>query len=373
MGIEHQWELSPYTTPSGRNLYHCPVCGLYDCAPVKPEFESRKCKPGEYAGAWEIVPRGDGFGCTVRVHTSAKLGGCNVNGIANGEVMQVRLVSATHKPLLAIATAAAITRGQTHSHFCSDSNRYRLELEDYVRRLHEAGHWSILEFADFDFEVEGASRVFETQVVRSRIGSYEWESGRRGQKYKPSAAATTLVLGKHIDYAVGAYESIVEDEGMQPENARYVIPQGVARKGRIKKNLRAWMETAHQRLCSKTQWEYREFMQTVKELITKEDAFLGSLLVPKCEWLGYCPEENGCGRKRPKKDVIALRVWYVAINAKGEVVDSNSWLDGAEQHVSAASVAARGDDTACLVRAWSSDGPDEALRMARARLQEIER
>jgi len=32
MSGEHKWQLSPHTTPSGKLLYHCPVCGLYDPA-----------------------------------------------------------------------------------------------------------------------------------------------------------------------------------------------------------------------------------------------------------------------------------------------------------------------------------------------------
>ena len=65
--IEHKWELSPHTTPSGKILYHCPVCGLYDPAPVKPKFENRACVAGKYADRWEAVPREDGNGCIVRV------------------------------------------------------------------------------------------------------------------------------------------------------------------------------------------------------------------------------------------------------------------------------------------------------------------
>ena len=65
--IEHKWELSPHTTPSGKILYHCPVCGLYDPAPVKPKFENRACVAGKYADHWEVVPREDGNGCIVRV------------------------------------------------------------------------------------------------------------------------------------------------------------------------------------------------------------------------------------------------------------------------------------------------------------------
>ena len=67
MSIEHKWELSPHTTPSGKILYHCPVCGLYDPAPVKPKFENRACVAGKYADRWEAVPREDGNGCIVRV------------------------------------------------------------------------------------------------------------------------------------------------------------------------------------------------------------------------------------------------------------------------------------------------------------------
>jgi hypothetical protein len=67
MSVEHKWQLSPHTTPSGKLLYHCPVCGLYDPAPVKAKFENRECTPSAYEGRWEVVPRPDGNGNVVRV------------------------------------------------------------------------------------------------------------------------------------------------------------------------------------------------------------------------------------------------------------------------------------------------------------------
>lgn len=39
----HKWRPSERTTPSGKILYECEVCGLEDPAPVKVEFESRPC------------------------------------------------------------------------------------------------------------------------------------------------------------------------------------------------------------------------------------------------------------------------------------------------------------------------------------------
>lgn len=227
--------------------------------------------------------------------------------------MKVRLVSFTPKPLEAIATAAAITRGTTYDEFrmahgdgsWKTQSEYRRYLEQYVKGLYEAGHWSVFEFADFDFEVEGVSRVFETQAVRSRIGSYEWESGRVAScAYKASDMAHELGIVQAIEEGIADYEINVSC-GSFAEDARYMLPQGVARKGRIKKNFRAWMETSHQRLCSRTQAEYREFMQEVKGQITGMDELLGSLLIPKCEWLGYCTERNGCGHMPSKTEVLA--------------------------------------------------------------------
>ncbi len=50
----HDWQLSPHTSPSGKVLYHCPVCGLYDPAPVKTRFEHRPCTPDRYQRSFEV-------------------------------------------------------------------------------------------------------------------------------------------------------------------------------------------------------------------------------------------------------------------------------------------------------------------------------
>ena len=204
--------------------------------------------------------------------------------------MKVSLVGCTLAPLKTIATAAAITRGVLYDDF----DMSRAETERLVRQCYESGHWSVFEFADFDFEVEGASRVFETQAVRSRMSSYEWETGRRDQEYEPIQD-----IGAHlqlfIENAIKKYENYVHVWDHTPEEARYIIPQGVARKGRIKKNFRNLLETAEVRLCQKTQAEYRDFMMQVKELVTDVDPFLSSLLQPKCKRLMYCNETEGCG------------------------------------------------------------------------------
>lgn len=51
---KHNWQLSEYTSPSGKMLYHCQNCGLYDPAPVKDEYETRKCVKDRYINCWEV-------------------------------------------------------------------------------------------------------------------------------------------------------------------------------------------------------------------------------------------------------------------------------------------------------------------------------
>lgn len=205
--------------------------------------------------------------------------------------MEVKLISYTPNPLLTIASAAAITRGKTIDQIRTD----RKYLEKLVKHCYDSGHWSVFEFADFDFEVTGVSRVFEAQAIRSRLASFEWETGRRDQEYE---VADEILVYPELVYlaekAIEGYEMAVKLDSFTPELARYVAPQGVARKARIKRNFRNLLETAEIRLCSKAQHEYRVFMQECKRLVTQVDPFLGELLQPKCVRLMYCNEHDSC-------------------------------------------------------------------------------
>jgi len=223
--------------------------------------------------------------------------------------MIVKLISpeTEYPPYVYVGSAAAITRGVTFDEFLKWPEE---KQKGMVKQCYDSGHWSVFEFVTFDFEVQNVSRVFETQAVRSRLCSYEWESGRHDQQYRPADAAEDAGLGKHITYHITDYDAVVQDEWTPAELARYVLPQGVARKGRICRNFRNLMETALNRMCSKTQQEYREFMQHVKEAITERDPFLADFLVPKCKWYGYCNEKDGCGAAPHKGNVFSVYKLY---------------------------------------------------------------
>lgn len=218
--------------------------------------------------------------------------------------MKVKLISSTPNALLNIASAAAITRGIEEDVVLGWS---REKIEKLVKQCYESGHWSVFEFADFDFEVQGVSRVFEAQAIRSRLASFEWESGRRDQEYLlADILKNNSIVSEEAEDGVYSYHIIMHDFEIPAEEARYALPQGVARKARIKRNFRNLMETSHIRLCSKAQSEYRQFMKECKKLVTDVDPFLGSLLVPKCGWYGYCNERDGCGIYPSKAKVLGI-------------------------------------------------------------------
>jgi hypothetical protein len=127
--------------------------------------------------------------------------------------LQVNLISHTPDPFLAIATAAVITRGDL---YCQAVKMPRKKLEDIVRDCYECGHWSVFEFAEWDFQVSEVSRVLETQAIRSRLASFEWETGRRENAYVPSDAIDDKNYMTHL---IEEITDITSD--LAPEDARY--------------------------------------------------------------------------------------------------------------------------------------------------------
>jgi len=52
--IHHAWRLSGYTSPSGKIMYHCPICLAWTAGPVKPKFETAPCEPHKYRDDFEV-------------------------------------------------------------------------------------------------------------------------------------------------------------------------------------------------------------------------------------------------------------------------------------------------------------------------------
>lgn len=121
------------------------------------------------------------------------------------------------------------------------------------------------EFIDYIFTVEGVSRAYTHQQVRTRAGSYAQQTMRitnmKGFKYvftknNLNSAKAMELLQKCIDYINFTYGELIES-GQLAEDARGILPTNIATNIVCKFNLRTLSELAKSRTGGRTQDEYR--------------------------------------------------------------------------------------------------------------------
>ena len=190
--------------------------------------------------------------------------------------MDVTLVQATPNPIETIAQIASI---------CYDSDpKNPMKL---VQHLYKGGHHSVFEHIYFTFKIEGISRACSHQLVRHRHCSFT----QRSQRYC-SEDGFGVVKPKTIENIDGKYGyenlmSVIEDHynelqaiGVPNEDARYVLPNACATSLYLSCNLRELIHMANERLCVRAQWEIRDLVKAMCELV---DPQLQFMLVPKCK------------------------------------------------------------------------------------------
>lgn len=186
--------------------------------------------------------------------------------------MKVTLRQATPNPIEFISEIASI---------CYDSDpKNPLGL---VKHLYKNGHHSVFEHVYFTFKVEGISRACSHQLVRHRHCSFTQRSQRYcsedgfGYVVPPSMAST------HFDNDmedIGDWYNIYQNLGYPNEDARYILPNACETSLFVSCNLRELILIANERLCSRAQWEIRDLVKAMVELV---DPSLKFMLVPKCQ------------------------------------------------------------------------------------------
>ena len=199
--------------------------------------------------------------------------------------MNVTLIQATPNPVETIAQIASI---------CYDSDpKNHMAL---VKHLYAGGHHSVFEHIYFTFKIEGISRACSHQLVRHRHCSFT----QRSQRYC-SEDGFECVIPNSIDadefeddlevikWAYAAYQN----QGVPNEDARYILPNACATSLYLSCNLRELIHMANERLCARAQWEIRDL---VREMCNLVDPQLQFMLVPKCQ-SGRIICNSPCGGK----------------------------------------------------------------------------
>lgn len=168
--------------------------------------------------------------------------------------MDIRIITATEKPVDVIALAAGTCYGK------KDTNARR------VRACYKSGHLSVFEHASVTFRVEGVSRACLAQMTRHRLASYCVES-QRYCRYDltdeywyviPEGAADKITwFRKCMRDAASAYQQALR-MGVKPEDARYLLPEATKTNLVCTMNCRELFHFLDMRTDTAAQWEIRD-------------------------------------------------------------------------------------------------------------------
>jgi thymidylate synthase (FAD) len=96
----------------------------------------------------------------------------------------------------------------------------------------------------------------------------------------------------------------LENLGISHEDSALILPLGMTTKIVCKHNLRNLIDMSRQRMCQRAYHEYRKLFKDVCDALKNYSEewkyIIEHYFMPKCEYLGYCPEKHSCGRKIKK-------------------------------------------------------------------------
>lgn len=88
------------------------------------------------------------------------------------------------------------------------------------------------------------------------------------------------------------------------EDMNMLLPLGMQSKMVDKRNLRNLIDMSRQRMCNRAYWEFRELFDDILSALSEYSEqwkyIVDTQMMPKCDYLGYCPEKHGCGKKGKK-------------------------------------------------------------------------
>ena len=200
--------------------------------------------------------------------------------------MKVSLVQATSAPVELIAKIASI---------CYDSDPKN--AMGLVKHLYKNGHHSVFEHIYFTFKIEGISRACSHQLVRHRHCSFTQRSQRycseNGFEFVTPSTIDESLFDRDAAEIMDWY-ACYQRLGAPNEDARYILPNACETELYLSCNLRELIHMANERLCKRAQWEIRELVQQMCDLVAPELQFM---LVPKCQ-SGRIICHSPCGGKK---------------------------------------------------------------------------
>jgi len=230
--------------------------------------------------------------------------------MAEQKKLKVILIRHTANPEETVALAAKLCYSKATIEGLRDRISKK-DQSDFIEKLMNMGHESVLEHVSFTFGIEGVSRVLLAQLTRHRIASFSVQS----QRYVSYENGFGYILPESIealgDEAVKAYSEQMETiEGWyrewqvrlgkqgekSNEDARFVLPNACETRIMVTMNARELLHFFSLRMCNRAQWEIRNMAEQMFLLCLKTAPSLFMNAGPGC-LRGACPEgEKSCGK-----------------------------------------------------------------------------
>lgn len=219
------------------------------------------------------------------------------------------LEETTKQPITLIGKRAGICWG---ADITNDEKNYKRGMDCIT-----SNHGRTLEYVNVEMIIDG----YSARVIR------EWYTHLGGSPTRLQASTRYIDYEHGFNYVVP--ESIRNDEkryeiyteaihqinkalvdlddiGTPREDSALLLPLGMTTKIVDKRNLRNLVDMSHQRMCSRAYHEYRKLFGNICTALYKVSDewtwIVDNLFVPKCDYIGYCPEKKSCGRVQKKEN-----------------------------------------------------------------------
>lgn len=207
---------------------------------------------------------------------------------------RVTLLNATPDPLGSVAALCKAYKGEVVRSLSEVEDSERRSYFDDMTRTVLNGP---LESVQFHFLLEGFSRALVDQLTRGRAGFYAVESLRFAVKedfaddvpLPPSLAQAPdddLMLRVWRKGLLGVetmYHALV-DHGVPAEDARRLLPIGIATRAHWVCDLRELLAVAGKRLCTQAEFEWRGLMSQVVQQLRDSDKYGASWRAGRDHW-----------------------------------------------------------------------------------------
>ena len=244
--------------------------------------------------------------------------------MAERKKLKVILLRHTLSPEETIALSAKLCYSKSTIEDLRDKIA-RKDQSEFIEKLMNMGHESVLEHVTFSFGVEGVSRVLLAQLTRHRIASFSVQSQRYvsyengfGYILPDSIAAlgedAVQQYQKQMDTIEGWYVDWQKKLGKgekSNEDARFVLPNACETRLVVTMNVRELRHFFSLRMCNRAQWEIRKMAEEMFRICFETAPALFADAGPACI-RGKCPEgEKSCGMaaeiRRNRDELIQSR------------------------------------------------------------------